>query len=80
MLKRITDAKRMRAKLHALKGELRRRRHLPVPDQGRWLASVLRGHYNYYAVPATATRSRPSRTRRPGTGMTRFGAAASAPA
>jgi len=28
-----------------------RRRHLPIPDQGRWLASVLRGHYNYYAVP-----------------------------
>ena len=28
-----------------------RRRHLPIPEQGRWLASVLRGHYNYYAVP-----------------------------
>ena len=54
MLKRITDAKRMRAKLHALKGEIMRRRHLPVPDQGRWLASVLRGHYNYYAVPGNS--------------------------
>jgi RNA-directed DNA polymerase len=50
-LKRITDSKRMRAKLHALKSELLRRRHLPIPEQGRWLASVLRGHYNYYAVP-----------------------------
>jgi RNA-directed DNA polymerase len=50
-LKRITDSKRMRAKLCALKGEIERRRHLPVPEQGRWLASVLRGHYNYYAVP-----------------------------
>jgi group II intron reverse transcriptase/maturase len=50
-LKRITDSKRMRAKLRALKGEIERRRHLPVPEQGRWLASVLRGHYNYYAVP-----------------------------
>jgi RNA-directed DNA polymerase len=50
-LKRITDSKRMRAKLHALKGELLRRRHLPIPEQGRWLASVLQGHYNYYAVP-----------------------------
>ena len=50
-LKRITDSKRMRTKLHALKGEIQRRRHLPIPDQGRWLASVLRGHYNYYAVP-----------------------------
>jgi RNA-directed DNA polymerase len=54
MLKRITDAKRMRAKLLALKSELMRRRHLPVPDQGRWLASVLRGHYNYYAVPSNS--------------------------
>jgi RNA-directed DNA polymerase len=50
-LKRITDSKRMRAKLRAVKTELRRRRHLPIPEQGRWLASVLRGHCNYYAVP-----------------------------
>lgn len=50
-LKRITDSKRMRAKLHEVKTELRRRMHSPIPDQGRWLASVLRGHCNYYAVP-----------------------------
>jgi group II intron reverse transcriptase/maturase len=50
-LKRITGKKRMRAKLREVKTELMRRRHLPIPDQGRWLASVLRGHYNYYAVP-----------------------------
>jgi RNA-directed DNA polymerase len=48
---RITDSKRMRAKLHVLKGELMRRRHLPVPEQGRWLTRVLRGHANYYGVP-----------------------------
>ena len=46
-LKRITDSKRMRAKLRALKGEIKQRRHLPIPEQGRWLSSVLRGHYNY---------------------------------
>ena len=50
-LKRITDSKRSRAKLHALRGELLRRRDQPVPEQGRWLASVLRGHANYYGVP-----------------------------
>ena len=50
-LKRITDKKRMRAKLSKVKAELNRRRHLLIPDQGRWLASVLRGHCNYYAVP-----------------------------
>ena len=51
MLKRITIAKRMRAKLRGLKDELKRRRHQPIPDQGRWLASVVRGHLAYYAVP-----------------------------
>jgi RNA-directed DNA polymerase len=50
-LKRITSKKRMRAKLHEIKVELWRRMHLPIPDQGRWLASVLRGHYRYFAVP-----------------------------
>src|SRR5919201_280041 len=41
-LKRVTDSKRMRAKLREVKTELMHRRHLPVPEQGRWLASVLR--------------------------------------
>ena len=41
----------MAAKLKQLKVELRRRRHWPIPEQGRWLASVVRGHLNYYAVP-----------------------------
>jgi len=50
-LRRVTIKKRLRAKLKQVRAELRRRRHLPVPEQGRWLASVLRGHFNYYAVP-----------------------------
>jgi RNA-directed DNA polymerase len=50
-LTRLTDSKRMRAKLLAIKRELWKRMHHPVPEQGAWLASVLRGHYNYYAVP-----------------------------
>jgi RNA-directed DNA polymerase len=50
-LKRITIKKRMRAKLRALNIELKRRRHLPIPEQGAWLASVVRGHQGYYAVP-----------------------------
>jgi RNA-directed DNA polymerase len=41
----------MRAKLLAVKREMARRMHLPIPEQGAWLASVLRGHYGYYAVP-----------------------------
>ena len=50
-LKRITDSKRMRAKLREVKATLIKRRDLPIPQQARWLASVLRGHCNYYAVP-----------------------------
>jgi hypothetical protein len=50
-VKRITIAKRMRAKLAEVKDQLRRRRHDPVPEQGAWLRSVLQGHANYYAVP-----------------------------
>jgi RNA-directed DNA polymerase len=50
-LKRVTSKKKMRAKLRELKTEMRRRRHDPIPAQGRWLSSVLAGHYRYYAVP-----------------------------
>jgi group II intron reverse transcriptase/maturase len=50
-LKRVTSKKRLRAKLREVKTELMRRRHLPIPEQGQWLASVVRGHCNYYAVP-----------------------------
>jgi RNA-directed DNA polymerase len=54
MLKRITVGVRMRAKLREIRIELRRRRHHPIPDQGRWLGSVVRGHMAYYAVPGNA--------------------------
>ncbi len=41
----------MRVKLKALKMELRRRLHEPIPMQGRWLAQVVRGYFAYHAVP-----------------------------
>jgi group II intron reverse transcriptase/maturase len=53
-LRRVTIPKRMRAKLHELKEESMRRRHFPVPEQGRWLGSVVRGHCAYYAVPGNS--------------------------
>jgi RNA-directed DNA polymerase len=53
-VQRTTDKKKMTAKLAQLKTELARRRHLPVPVQGRWLASIIRGHQAYYAVPGNA--------------------------
>jgi group II intron reverse transcriptase/maturase len=50
-LKRKTISKRMRAKLAEVKDQLKKRRHHPVPEQGKWLGSVVRGHLAYYAVP-----------------------------
>ena len=41
----------MRAKLKQVKDQLMQRRHLPIPEQGQWLGSVVRGHLAYYAVP-----------------------------
>ncbi len=48
---RRTSRKRVQRKLGAIKLELRRRLHVPVPEVGKWLRSVLQGHYNYYGVP-----------------------------
>ena len=41
----------MRGKLLAVRREMARRMHQPIPEQGHWLARVPRGHYNYYAAP-----------------------------
>jgi group II intron reverse transcriptase/maturase len=48
---RQTMRQRLQAKLVALKLELRRRMHLPVPEQGAYLRSVVTGHVRYYGVP-----------------------------
>ena len=50
-VKRQTMQKRMRAKVQAVKRELRRRLHQPIPQQGAWLRLVLLGHFRYYGVP-----------------------------
>jgi len=51
-LKRRTSRKKRRAKLARLAEECERRRHRRVPEQYRWLNSVLDGHYRYYGVPS----------------------------
>jgi RNA-directed DNA polymerase len=61
-VKRITISKRMRAKLKQVKDQLKQRRHEPVPEQGRWLGSVVRGHMAYYAVPGNIRAVRAFRT------------------
>ena len=50
-IKRKTRADRMRAKLRKVKEMLRRCMHLPIPALGKWLGSVVRGYFNYHAVP-----------------------------
>jgi RNA-directed DNA polymerase len=51
MVRRKTVKKRMRAKLEAIKAELRRRMHEPLASIGEWLRSVVRGYFQYHAIP-----------------------------
>ena len=48
---RQTIRKRLPAKLSAVKAELTRRMHDPIPAVGSWLRSVVGGHIRYYGVP-----------------------------
>jgi len=48
---RQTIRKRMQTKLNEVKAELQRRMHEPIPEQGKWLQAVVRGHIRYYGVP-----------------------------
>ena len=41
----------MRAKLREIKVALRRRMHWPIPEQGKWLAQIVGGHFACFAVP-----------------------------
>jgi RNA-directed DNA polymerase len=50
-LRRKSRRDRMRAKLRQVKENLRRQMHQPIPEQGRWLAQVIRGYFAYHAVP-----------------------------
>jgi len=53
-IKRKTRRDRMRAKLREIKEAMRRRMHQPIPEQGKWLRQVVRGYFNYHAVPTNA--------------------------
>ena len=44
----------MQAKLRKIKETLRRCMHQPIPEQGKWLERVVRGYFNYHAVPTNA--------------------------
>src|SRR5438128_7600932 len=44
----------MRAKLKMIKQEMWKHMHQPIPAQGKWLGRVVRGYFNYHAVPTNA--------------------------
>ena len=48
---RHTIKKKMRAKMKEIKEELKKRMHDPIQNVGKWLKTVLTGHYRYYGVP-----------------------------
>jgi RNA-directed DNA polymerase len=56
LLRRKSRADRMRAKIREVKGQLQRRMHQSIPEQGKWLRQVVAGYFNYHAVP-TNTRA-----------------------
>jgi RNA-directed DNA polymerase len=41
----------MKAKLREIKETLRRHRHTPIDEQGRWLGTMMKGYFAYFAVP-----------------------------
>jgi RNA-directed DNA polymerase len=55
-VRRQTMRTRLHAKLVAVKTELRQRMHLPLPEQGAYLRSVVAGHVRYYGVPSNGSR------------------------
>jgi RNA-directed DNA polymerase len=54
LLKRKSRRDRMRGKLKEIKEEMRQRMHQPIPEQGQWLAQVVRGYFAYHAVPTNS--------------------------
>ena len=48
---RLTIKKRLRATLAAIREKLIKKRHEPIGQVGAWLTKVMRGYFNYHAVP-----------------------------
>ena len=50
-VRRITEGERRRKRLQEIKQQLRRRKHDPIAQTGKWLRSVLQGYFQYHAIP-----------------------------
>jgi group II intron reverse transcriptase/maturase len=57
-IRRKTARKKFQAKLAEIKGQLVRAMHADLRQVGTWLQSVIRGWYQYYAVPGNYQRLR----------------------
>ena len=57
-LRRKTIGKRMAAKLKAIRAQLRRRMHERIPGTVKWLKQVVRGYFQYHAIPGNWARMR----------------------
>ena len=53
-IRRKSRGDRMMAKLREIKEALRERKHVPVPEVGKWLAQVVAGYFAYHAVPTNS--------------------------
>ena len=59
---RKTIGKRMAAKLTEIRGQLRKRMHARVGGTVKWLQQVVRGYFQYHAVPGNCARLRAFRS------------------
>ena len=58
VVQRKTIGKRMAAKLKEIKAELQRRMHESIEVTLKWIQSVVRGYFQYHAVPGNEQRLR----------------------
>jgi RNA-directed DNA polymerase len=59
---RKTIGKRMAAKLKDIRAQLRQRMHERLPGTGKWLQQVVRGYFQYHAIPGNSARMRAFRS------------------
>jgi RNA-directed DNA polymerase len=58
VVKRKTIGKRMAAKLAEIHQQLRKRMHEATGTTAKWLQSVVRGYFQYHAIPGNGQRMR----------------------
>jgi group II intron reverse transcriptase/maturase len=62
IVRRTTMKARLAAKLREVKAELRKRMHDGIVSLGQWLRSVVRGYFQYHAIPGNCAAIKAFRT------------------